>query len=368
MYPYLTSRELDIFPMGAAPLISIVVPVFNTPADLLDRCVISILDQSYNDIELLLVNDGSDRNTSIQLERLEQSHPNITVLNQANSGVASARNRGIDNAHGDYIAFVDSDDHIAKDFILTALEHILLFNVDAVFGGILVQEHRSSFGLRVASQYGSDQLVLSRHELPPIQAQLLVSEPQTKDTTCVVNAVSALYRTVVAKEIRFRAGLAHAEDRIFNFEILSKCNRVSFTSDIWYYYDRRNENAVTLTRTSRSTYDFLQTISVFSKVAGINPDHAESDSAYLKECAADGIIGYLKLALMSAWVGDSFSVALVKVKVCCRIENLDTIWSKYVHKTFSDRILYFFLRRNFAVPLLIFSNFRYKLSKIKRMI
>ncbi len=97
------------------PVISVIVPVFNR-SHCLGRCVDSILEQSFRDIELILVNDGSTDNSGAICDQYAAIDPRVKVIHQANGGVSSARNRGLEQARGRWVCFVDSDDWIC-DFI-----------------------------------------------------------------------------------------------------------------------------------------------------------------------------------------------------------------------------------------------------------
>ena len=100
-------------------LVSIIVPAYNAEA-YLNRCIDSILSQTYRNIEIILVDDGSTDNTPVLCDEYSEQHKDIIkVIHKENGGVSSARNIGIDTASGDYYAFVDSDDWIADDFIET---------------------------------------------------------------------------------------------------------------------------------------------------------------------------------------------------------------------------------------------------------
>lgn len=104
-------------------MISIVVPVFNT-ADKLPKCIESVLNQTYRDIELILIDDGSaDDSYSVCLEYAKKDS-RIKVLRQENRGVSVARNRGLEIAEGEYIGFIDSDDYIDPDMFTTLLKYM----------------------------------------------------------------------------------------------------------------------------------------------------------------------------------------------------------------------------------------------------
>lgn len=96
------------------PLISVVIPVYNIE-DYLERCVKSVCSQTYENLEILLVDDGSTDKSATLCEQLAQEDTRIKVFHKTNGGSSSARNLGIENAHGEYLGFVDSDDYIAEN-------------------------------------------------------------------------------------------------------------------------------------------------------------------------------------------------------------------------------------------------------------
>lgn len=103
------------------PTISIIVPVYNTEK-YLHRCIDSILNQTYADFELLLINDGSKDNSGVICDEYEAKDSRVKVFHKLNEGASSARNLGIDNANGEYISFVDSDDYVLPYFLETFVE------------------------------------------------------------------------------------------------------------------------------------------------------------------------------------------------------------------------------------------------------
>lgn len=105
-----------------ADRISVIVPVYNVAADL-PRCLDSILAQTYLDIEIIAVDDGSSDNSGKILDQYANRYPNIRVIHKENGGVTSARLRGVQDAHGDWIGFVDGDDEIEPDMYARLLEN-----------------------------------------------------------------------------------------------------------------------------------------------------------------------------------------------------------------------------------------------------
>ena len=92
-------------------MISIIVPIYNVEL-YLEKCIESIINQTYKDIEVILINDGSTDKSGIICDKYAKIDDRIIVLHKENGGVSSARNKGLDIAKGDYIAFVDPDDYI----------------------------------------------------------------------------------------------------------------------------------------------------------------------------------------------------------------------------------------------------------------
>ena len=106
-----------------SPLISVIVPVYNT-VSYLDRCFESIRSQTFQNLEILVVDDGSTDGSSEKCDRWANEDPRVIVIHQKNAGISSARNAGLARVHGDYIGFVDSDDHIHPDMFLMLLKSI----------------------------------------------------------------------------------------------------------------------------------------------------------------------------------------------------------------------------------------------------
>ena len=97
-------------------MISIIVPLYNAEQDL-PRCIDSILAQSYTDFELLLIDDGSPDNCGAICDEYATRDSRVRVFHKKNGGVSSARNLGLENACGEYIAFIDSDDYVLNDYL-----------------------------------------------------------------------------------------------------------------------------------------------------------------------------------------------------------------------------------------------------------
>lgn len=110
-------------------LVSIVIPVYNTQK-YLSECLDSIINQSYKNLEIIVINDGSTDNSQNIIDEYVKKDKRIISIYQNNSGVSAARNSGLDNSSGDYVCFVDSDDFIRKDFIENLINVMSKYNAD----------------------------------------------------------------------------------------------------------------------------------------------------------------------------------------------------------------------------------------------
>ena len=110
-------------------LISVIVPVYNVEK-YLNKCVHSILEQTYRNLEIILVDDGSTDNSGVLCDELSKSDKRIAVFHQKNGGLSSARNLGIKNSHGQMLSFIDSDDFIERDMLEVLYSHLMNYEAD----------------------------------------------------------------------------------------------------------------------------------------------------------------------------------------------------------------------------------------------
>lgn len=116
-------------------LVSVIVPIYNVET-FLERCLNSIVKQSYTNLEIILVDDESPDNCGDICDRWAERDNRIKVIHKKNGGLGFARNSGLDIATGEFVAFVDSDDYITYDFIEKYVNHMILEDADLVIGGL----------------------------------------------------------------------------------------------------------------------------------------------------------------------------------------------------------------------------------------
>ena len=116
--------------------ITVIVPVYNTKK-FLTRCVNSILKQSYENLEVIIIDDGSTDGSAQVCDELSKSDKRVRVIHQKNKGIATTRNIGIENATGYYISFVDSDDYLEKDLYKNLYKSMIISMQTIFLGGLL---------------------------------------------------------------------------------------------------------------------------------------------------------------------------------------------------------------------------------------
>ena len=115
-------------------VISVIVPVYNCEK-YLKECVDSIVNQSYKNLDIILINDGSRDGSADIIREHYCTDPRITFVDKENEGVSATRNLGISMAKGEFITFVDGDDYISQTFLKEALDFVYKYDLDVVLGG-----------------------------------------------------------------------------------------------------------------------------------------------------------------------------------------------------------------------------------------
>ena len=116
------------------PMISVIIPVYKVEK-YIDKCIESLVHQTYDNYEIILVDDGSPDNCGAICDQYSKDYPYISVIHQGNSGQAAARNNAVKTAHGEYIAFIDSDDYVEPDYLEYLMTLLQNYHADAAIGG-----------------------------------------------------------------------------------------------------------------------------------------------------------------------------------------------------------------------------------------
>ena len=206
------------------PLISIIIPVYNVEK-YLDRCIESIVNQTYKNLEIILIDDGSTDNSPQICDKWGEKDNRIKVIHKENEGVSSARNIGLDSANGTYIGFVDSDDYIDKQMYKLLLESIHKNNSNIAICNYYISEKNQKY-------YG----VIKQPN--DILERELLEENGIKGFNW-----NKLYSVDLLHGIRFIAEVHIWEDLLFNYQILANNQvRYSYINEPLYYYVQREKS------------------------------------------------------------------------------------------------------------------------------
>ncbi len=214
------------------PLISIIVPVYKVEK-YLERCVESLLAQTYENIEIILVDDGSPDSCPAICDVYAEKDVRIRVIHQKNAGLSGARNAGIDIAEGEYLAFVDSDDYIAPDFIQSL--YALLRETGCAIGQCKFAYVQ---GEPLQADENQDSCIYMDENL---MEQLYGPE---ENATYFVVAWNKLYRRDLFQEIRYPLGRIH-EDEATTYRLFHQGRRLAFLDRALYGYYTENAGSIT---------------------------------------------------------------------------------------------------------------------------
>ena len=203
------------------PLISVIVPVYNT-AKYLDRCINSIINQTYSNIEIILVDDGSTDESPQICEDFAKKDPRIRVIHKINGGSSSARNAGLDDCKGEYVGFVDSDDWITETMYEELLNVIDNPEMIATTKMYYVQDEIVSY------EYKSNPEIISEEKF--LRSILLKKED------CSV--CSKLFPRNVIEGQRFDENRLN-EDILYLVYLIGKFKTIAYTGSAGYYYYQR---------------------------------------------------------------------------------------------------------------------------------
>ncbi len=205
-------------------VISVIVPVYNVEK-YLNLCVNSILNQSYKNLEIILVDDGSPDNCPKICDEYEKLDPRIKVIHKENGGLSDARNAGIEVATGEYIGFVDSDDYIAPDMYDSLYKIITENDCDmAVCRAVIVGE-------------GEAAIYEDSREICVLDSKVALRQ-MICNRLFTVNAWNKLYKRDLFREIRFPKGLLY-EDLATTYKLIMLSNRVAYSPMKKYAYLQR---------------------------------------------------------------------------------------------------------------------------------
>lgn len=204
--------------------ISVIVPIYKVEP-YLRRCVDSLIRQSYEDFELILVDDGSPDNCGVICDEYAAADPRVQVIHKTNGGLSDARNAGLEIARGEYIAFVDSDDWVAPNYLHQMLSVLEEAGADICECDILKTE-------------GAEENITVASGVPEIFETVEALEQLIQDGKFHQYVWNKLYRRDVITDILFPKGKTN-EDEFWTYQVFGNAKKIIKISDVLYFYFQR---------------------------------------------------------------------------------------------------------------------------------
>lgn len=201
-------------------LVSIIIPVYNVEK-YLERCILSVINQSYKDIEIILVNDGSTDDSLKICQKYETLDKRIILIDQKNAGLSGARNSGLKYASGEYIVFIDSDDYVSVNYIKNLLLAAKEKNLDIVQCFYVLTNDKTD-------SYPND--TYNSKDVKIISKIDALNKRKYK-----VTAWAKIYKKEILDHFQFREGIIHEDDDSY-YKLIDRANSIGVLDEVLYYY------------------------------------------------------------------------------------------------------------------------------------
>ena len=247
-------------------LVSIIVPVYNVQ-EYLPNCMDSILAQTYKEIEIILVDDGSTDDSGKKCDKYAKVDERVKVFHTENGGLSAARNVGLDNMKGKWCAFVDSDDWVEPEMIEGLIKEAISTDADFVQCGVI------------------DEYATKSKKRPLVSARTVVVGDDILEENIIKLRIenyawNKLYKAELFHDVRFLVGRNY-EDIELTHRILDKCNRAVLIPYCYYHY-RQRDGAISKTFKLKNLFDLWK--SYHEKYEAYRGKSKQLDRALLEPC------------------------------------------------------------------------------------
>lgn len=225
--------------INKSDLISVIVPVYNVEK-YLKKCLDSIVNQTYKNLEIIIVDDGSTDNSGLICDEYSKNDSRIKVIHKKNGGLSDARNVGLDNANGKYISFIDSDDYIEENMII-CLYH------DCEDNNCQMASSNKIYELENEKKYYTKEVIKSEVVNKEMALKnLLLNDP---------SVANKLFNKELFNDIRFIKGKLY-EDILTTPNLIEKCDNV-FLDEKYFYHYIQHENSIIHNNFSKKKMDYM---------------------------------------------------------------------------------------------------------------
>ena len=307
--------------------VSVIVPIYNVEK-YLKRCVDSLINQTYKNLEIILVDDGSPDNCPQLCDEFSNIDSRIIVIHKKNGGLSSARNAGLDIFTGDYVVFIDSDDYIAENMIEKMVESNINIDADIVvcdyyldYTSFLKKQKHYKHKRIVSNSQKFKMLYNSRYAIPTVVAW------------------NKLYKRNIFNTIRYDNGKLH-EDEFMICKLLNNANKILYIPERLYYYVQRDGSITS--KFSLKSFDKIEAFDLRIKYFQDNKLYKFIDEAkYQKLLASISCLnGYVNSGL------DIDALIVNKLKTDIKILLDELKFSKYLKLKRKIKVYLFLLNIN----------------------
>lgn len=324
------------------PQISIITPVYNVE-QYIEKCIDSILAQTFTDFELILVDDGTKDDSGVICDRYAEQDNRIRVIHKQNGGLSSARNAGLDIARGEYIGFIDSDDWIDKDMFSILHKNAITTNADIAVCNI---EIITQSEMRQNSCKEHTDILFDRDQ---------AMNELYNNSKLTYSACNKLYKKFLFNNQRYKEGIIF-EDMDASYKIINMASKVHYTSKPLYFY-RYNDSSIL-----RKEFDKRLLIEFEIKTDMYNfylEQYPQFSNEVYAERYLTGIILYLKM--------NKYHRELV-AKYDYLIKADKQILATVLKQKKYPRKKRFLISLSLMLPKLFFRIYSYYLDKVKNLL
>jgi len=257
--------------MKKKSIISIIVPIYNVDK-YLNKCIESILNQTYTNLEIILIDDGSTDDSGKICDEYAEKDDRIIVIHKENGGVSSARNEGLKIATGKYLCFVDSDDEVKKEYIETLVNLISKNNIDIA----MINYIRKYPDYETKNEYFIENKLLNKN-------QFFIHLFENNSYGGYLFNKIFIKEKILSNNVRFDENIHICEDLLFVCQVADKCEKFYYDFDEYlYYYYIRSDSALRSKYSARTAtrVDIYDTILEILNTNGVDTIFVKRDYVY----------------------------------------------------------------------------------------
>lgn len=265
-------------------LISIIIPVFNVE-QYLNRCIQSIVNQSYTNLEIILINDGSTDDSPEICDEWAKRDERITVVHKENAGVSEARNTGLDIATGEFISFMDSDDMMELDTFGLLVDAMNNYQVDLVTIGFQRTDDLEQKTENKSKKNQGKYKIFDRNEI----SNLIITENNLTDSDLLACVVwGKLFKRELINDLRFESHLTMSEDNLYTLNYILGISNACCILEKKYIYLQRSDSAM-----GKFTSKYIDHVYSYQEILKLEELFTESTCVHLKKTCINLSVNYI---------------------------------------------------------------------------